>query len=69
MTANFQSFAPLPKLMMNWIEFSLGAETSLEPELVAIALAPTTCPLSRLPGGFQDQARDLVRMGDQREVT
>ena len=36
MTANFESFAPLPKLMMNWIEFSLRAETSLEPELVKL---------------------------------
>ena len=36
MTATFESFAPLPKLMMNWVEFSLGAETSLEPELVKL---------------------------------
>ena len=36
MTHEFESFAPLPKLMMNWIEFSLRAETSLEPELVKL---------------------------------
>jgi len=36
MTAKFESFAPLPKCMMNWIEFSLSAETSLEPELVKL---------------------------------
>jgi AhpD family alkylhydroperoxidase len=67
MTAKFESFAPLPKLMMNWVEFSLSVEMALEPELIKLIQirASQINGCANLINAHAREAR-LLGMDDQR---